>query len=41
MQHDTRTAIHKGIVPRVALERAMDQGLVGKEYIDDVVRALA
>lgn len=41
MQEDTRMAIKKGIVPRYALERAMNQGLVGKEFINDVVKALA
>ena len=41
MQEDTREAIRKGIVPRYALQRAMAQGLVGKEFIDDVVKALA
>lgn len=41
MQEDTRMAIRKGIVPRYSLKRAMDQGLVGKEFIDDVVKALA
>lgn len=41
MQHDTRTAIRSGIVPRYTLERAMREGLVGKEFIDDVVKALA
>ncbi len=40
MQDDTRAAIRKGIVPRYALQRAMDEGLVGKEFIDDVVKAL-
>jgi Na+-translocating ferredoxin:NAD+ oxidoreductase RnfC subunit len=41
MQEDTREAIRRGIVPRYALQRAMNQGLVGKEFIDDVVKALA
>ncbi len=41
MQEETRAAIAKGIVPRYSLERAMNQGLVGKEFIDDVVKALA
>lgn len=41
MQEDTRAAIKKGIVPRYALQRAMKQGLVGKEFINDVVKALA
>jgi Na+-translocating ferredoxin:NAD+ oxidoreductase RnfC subunit len=41
MQEDTRAAIKKGIVPRYALQRAMNQGLVGKEFINDVVKALA
>ncbi|MEJ2718344.1 MAG: hypothetical protein P8182_14610 [Deltaproteobacteria bacterium] len=41
MQEDTRAAIKKGMVPRYALQRAMNQGLVGKEFINDVVKALA
>lgn len=41
MQEETRAAIARGIVPRYSLERAMNQGLVGKEFIDDVVKALA
>ncbi|HMK36046.1 MAG TPA: hypothetical protein VK463_13320 [Desulfomonilaceae bacterium] len=41
MQDLTRAAIRKGIVPRYSLHRAMDEGLVGKEFIDDVVKALA
>lgn len=41
MQEDTVSAIKAGIVPQYALKRAMDQGLVGKEYIDVVVNALA
>jgi Na+-translocating ferredoxin:NAD+ oxidoreductase RnfC subunit len=41
MQRDTRLATQRGAVPRYALQRAMDEGLVGKEFIDDVVRALA
>ena len=41
MQHDTRSAIRSGIIPRYSLKRAMDEGLVGKEFIDDVVKALA
>lgn len=40
MQEDTRRAMHKGIVPRHVLHRAMTEGLVGKEFIDDVVKAL-
>ncbi|MEW6348855.1 MAG: hypothetical protein AB1646_07305 [Thermodesulfobacteriota bacterium] len=40
MQSDTREAIRKGIVPRYSLENAMTNGLVGKEFIDDVVKAL-
>lgn len=40
MQQDTISAIRRGIVPRYSLERAMDEGLVGKEFIDDVVKAL-
>jgi hypothetical protein len=41
MQADTREAIRRGIVPRYTLERAMKQGLVGKDFIDDVVKSLA
>ncbi len=41
MQEDTREAIRKGIVPRYSLERALGQGLVGKEFIDDVVTAIS
>ena len=41
MQEDTRAAIKKGIVPRHSIKRAMNQGLVGKEFINDVVKALA
>ncbi len=40
MQDDTRAAMKKGIVPRYSIQRAMDEGLVGKEFIDDVVKAL-
>lgn len=41
MQEDTREAIRKGIVPRYSLQRALAQGLVGKEFIDDVSKAIA
>jgi ferredoxin len=41
MQEDTREAIRRGRVPGYALERAMNEGLVGKEFIDDVVKALS
>lgn len=41
MQEDTREAMKKGIVPRQSLKQALAQGLVGKEFIDDVVKALA
>ena len=41
MQEDTRRAIARRTVPRYSLERAMKEGLVGKEFIDDVVNALA
>ena len=40
MQEDTRAAIRKGIVPRYTLENALAQGLVGKEFIDEVVKAV-
>lgn len=39
MQEETRSAIHQGIVPRHSLEDALVNGLVGKEFIDDVVKA--
>ncbi len=41
MQEETRAAIARGIVPRMTLHKAMAAGLVGKEFIDDVVKALA
>jgi Na+-translocating ferredoxin:NAD+ oxidoreductase RnfC subunit len=41
MQEETRAAITRGIVPRTTLHKAMAGGLVGKEFIDDVVKALA
>ncbi len=41
MQEDTRTAIKRGILPRYSLRRAMTEGLIGKEFINDVVKALA
>ncbi|MBM3299497.1 MAG: hypothetical protein FJY85_06055 [Deltaproteobacteria bacterium] len=40
MQEDTRVAMKNGIVPRRSLELALAQGLAGKEFIDDVVKAL-
>ncbi len=41
MQQDTLTAMQKGIVPKSSLTKALDHGLVGKEFIDHVVKALA
>lgn len=41
MQEDTREAMKKGIIPRRTLEHSLAQGLVGKEFIDDVVTALS
>ena len=41
MQEDTRMAIRSGILPRYTLDRAMKMGLIGKDFIDDVVKALA
>lgn len=41
MQEDTMDAIRKGIVPRRTLEHGLAQGLVGKEFIDDVVKVLS
>lgn len=40
MQDDTREALRNGIIPRYSLENALARGLVGKEFIDDVVKAL-
>jgi len=40
MQEDTREAIKRGYVPRRTLEGALAKGLVGKEFIDDVVKAV-
>jgi NAD-dependent dihydropyrimidine dehydrogenase PreA subunit len=40
MQEDTRLAMGKGLLPRYSLEKAMTRGLIGKEFIDDVVKAL-
>lgn len=41
MQEDTREAIKRGFVPRPSLEKALAGGLVGREFIDDVVKALS
>ncbi|MHB8202110.1 MAG: hypothetical protein ACYDHG_00230 [Desulfomonilaceae bacterium] len=41
MQQETRRAMVAGIVPRESLTRGLKKGLVGKEFIDDVVRAIA
>lgn len=40
MQEDTREAIRRGHVPAFTLENALAEGLVGKEFIDDVVKAV-
>lgn len=40
MQEDTRQAIKRGRVPRYSLVTAMTEGLIGKEFIDDVVASL-
>jgi len=40
MQEDSREAIRRGYVPRFTLEKALAEGLVGKEFIDDVVKAV-
>jgi ferredoxin len=40
MQEETRSAVRRRIVPRYCLEKAMAEGLVGKEFIDDVVGVL-
>jgi len=39
MQEETRSAIRSGLVPKQSLGHALDGGLVGKEFIDDVVKA--
>lgn len=39
MQEDTRLAMRTGVVPGYTLDRALSEGLVGKEFIDDVVKA--
>lgn len=39
MQEETCTAIQHGIVPRDCLKEALAGGLIGKEFIDDVVKA--
>jgi Na+-translocating ferredoxin:NAD+ oxidoreductase RnfC subunit len=41
MQEETRSAMRSGLVPRESLGKALDGGLVGKEFIDDVVKALS
>lgn len=41
MQEETREAIRKGILPRHSLQRGLDEGLVGKEFIDDVFKAVS
>jgi ferredoxin len=41
MQEQTRHAINRGRVPGYSLNRAMSRGLIGKEFIDDVVKALS
>jgi Na+-translocating ferredoxin:NAD+ oxidoreductase RnfC subunit len=41
MQEETREAVRNGIIPRITLERGLLEGLVGKEFIDDVVRAVS
>lgn len=41
MQQETRQAIVAGIVPQESLVKSLQQGLVGKEFIDDVVTALS
>lgn len=41
MQQQTRQAIVSGIVPKESLTHGLQQGLVGKEFVDDVVRAIS
>lgn len=41
MQYETRQAILGGVVPQQTLKSALAHGLVGKEYIDDLVKAIA
>jgi NAD-dependent dihydropyrimidine dehydrogenase PreA subunit len=41
MQQDVKSAINSGIIPKNTLAAALNDGLVGKEFIDDVVKALA
>jgi hypothetical protein len=40
MQEETRLAIRNGIVPHHTLRKGLDGGLIGKEFIDDVVKAV-
>jgi Na+-translocating ferredoxin:NAD+ oxidoreductase RnfC subunit len=40
MQEETRVAIRNGIVPHHTLRKGLDGGLIGKEFIDDVVKAV-
>ena len=40
MQEETRVAIRNGIVPHHSLRKGLDGGLIGKEFIDDVVKAV-
>lgn len=41
MQQETRQAIVAGIVPQESLAQGLDQGLIGKEFIDEVVKAVS
>ncbi|MDD3472972.1 MAG: hypothetical protein PHS86_09325 [Syntrophaceae bacterium] len=41
MQQETRRAMVNGVIPKDILRRALSQGLVGKEYIDDVAKTVA
>ncbi|MFH0960596.1 MAG: hypothetical protein V1897_18060 [Pseudomonadota bacterium] len=41
MQHETRQAILSGIVPQESLIKGLQLGLIGKEFIDDVVKAIS
>jgi hypothetical protein len=41
MQQETKQAIVAGIVPQESLAQGLEQGLIGKEFIDDVVKAVS
>lgn len=41
MQEETRDAVRSGIVPLQTLSNGLAKGLVGREFIDDVVKAVS